>query len=89
MEISNLPEKEFRITGAKGLGKTVEKMREMCTKNLGELKSKRTEMSDTLAGVNSRVAEAKEQISGLEGRVLEVLPQSEVQRKEWKEMKAA
>ena len=46
-------------------------------------------MRDTLAGVNSRVAEAKEQISGLEGRVLEVLPQSEVQRKEWKEMKAA
>ena len=72
MEISNLPEKEFRTTIAKDLGKTMEKMQEMCTKSLGELKNKRTEMNNTLEGISSRITEAREQISDPEDRTVEI-----------------
>ena len=43
MDIGNLPEKEFRITIVKviqDLRKTMEKMQEMFTKDLQELKNK-------------------------------------------------
>ena len=45
-EIGKLPEKEFRIMIMKmiqDLGKTVEKMQEMSTKDLEELKNKQTD----------------------------------------------
>ena len=51
VEIGNLPEKEFRIMIVKviqDLGKTMEKMQEMFTKDLEELKNKQTEMTNTL-----------------------------------------
>ena len=44
MEIDNLPEKEFRIMIVKMIqdcGKTMEKMQEMFTKDLQELKNKK------------------------------------------------
>ena len=61
MEIGNLPEKEFRIMKVKkiqDLGKRmearIEKIQEMFTKDLDELKSKQKEMNNTLEGINSR-----------------------------------
>ena len=54
-EIGNLPEKEFRIMIAKviqDVGKRmeakIEKIQEMFTKSLKELKNKQTEMNNTL-----------------------------------------
>ena len=54
MERSNLSEKEFRImiVMIQDLGKTMEKMQEMFTKDLQELKNKLTEIN-TLEGINS------------------------------------
>ena len=56
----------------------MEKMQEMFTKDLEELKNKQTEMNKTmtemkttLEGVNSRIAEA-ELISDLEDRMVEI-----------------
>ena len=46
MEIGNLPEKEFRkmiVKMIQGLRKTMEKIQEMFTKDLEELKSKQTD----------------------------------------------
>ena len=79
MDIGNLPEKEFRIIIVKmiqDLGKRmeakIEKMQEMFTKDLQELKSKYTEMNDTLEGINSRIIEAEQQINDLEDRMVEI-----------------
>ena len=44
------------------LGKTMEKMQEMFTKDVQELKDKQTEMNNTLEGID-RVTEAEEWIS--------------------------
>ena len=46
----------------------IEKMQEMFTKDLEELKNK--QMSNTLEGINSRITEAEEQINELEDRVV-------------------
>ena len=56
VKIGNLPEKEFRIIIVKmnqDLRKTIEKMQELCTKDLEELKNKQTEITITLEGVSS------------------------------------
>ena len=65
VEIGNFPEKEFRImivNMIKNLGKRmegkIEKMQEMFTKDLQELKNKWTEMNNTLGGIHSRITEA-------------------------------
>ena len=62
VKIGNLPEKEFRIITVKmiqDLGKRmeakIEKIQEMFTKDLEELKNKQTEMKNTLEGTNSRI----------------------------------
>ena len=67
MELANLPEKEFRIMIVKmnqDLGERmeakIEKMQEMFTKEVEELKKKQTEMNNTLEGINSRITEAEE-----------------------------
>ena len=63
MEIVNLPEKEFRITVVKmiqDLRKRIQKMQEIFTNDLEELKKKQTEMKkkkNTLEGVNRRTTE--------------------------------
>ena len=47
----------------------IEKMQEMFTKDLEELKNKQTEMNNTLEKINSRMIEAEEWISDLEDRM--------------------
>ena len=70
VKIGNLPEKEFRIITVKmiqDLGKRmeakIEKIQEMFTKDLEELKNKPTEMNNTLERLNSRITEAEERIN--------------------------
>ena len=50
-----------------GLGKRmeakIEKMQEMFTEDLEEVKNKQTEMNNTLEGINSRITEVEEQIN--------------------------
>ena len=50
----------------------MEKMQEMFTKDLGELKNKQTEMKNSLKGINSRITKAEEWISDLEDRMVEI-----------------
>ena len=54
------------------LRKTMEKMQEMFTKDLQELKNKQREVNNTLDGINSRVTEAEVQINDLEYRMVEI-----------------
>ena len=63
----------------KNLGNRMEKIQETFNKDLEELKSKQTEMNNTineiknsLEGINSRITEAKERISELEDKTLEI-----------------
>jgi len=79
MEISNLPEKEFRkmiVKMIQHLRKImepkIEKMQEMFTKDVQELKGKQTEMNNTLEGIDSRIIEAEERINDLEDRMVEI-----------------
>ena len=62
VEIGNLPEKEFRImivkmsqNRGKRMEAKIEKMREMFTEDLEELKNKQIEINKTLEGINSRI----------------------------------
>ena len=50
----------------------IEKMQEMFTKGLGELKKKQTEVNNAIEGINSKITEAEEQINDLEDRMLEI-----------------
>ena len=62
-EIDNFPEKEFRIVIVKmiqDLRKIMERMQEMFTKDLEELKNKQTDMNNSLERINRRITEAKE-----------------------------
>ena len=73
--MGKLPEKEFRIMIVKmihDLGKTMEKVQEMLTKDLEELKNKQTEMNNTLEGINSRITGAEEWINDPEDRMVEI-----------------
>ena len=54
------------------LGQTMEKLQEMFTKDLQELKNKQTEMNNTLERINSRITEAEEHINDLEDRKVEI-----------------
>ena len=75
VEIGNLPEKEFRIVIVKmiqDLCKRMDKMQEMFTKDLQELKIKQTEINNTLEGIHSRIIEAEAQINDLEDRMVEI-----------------
>ena len=79
VETGNLPEKEFRIIIMKmiqDLEKMMEaktqKIQEMFTKDLEELKNKQTEINNTLEGIISRITEAEGQINDLEDRMVEV-----------------
>ena len=53
------------------LRKRMEKMQEMFTKDVEELKNKQTEMN-TLEEINSRITETEKQISDLEDRMVEI-----------------
>ena len=50
----------------------IEKMQEIFTKDLQELKNKQTEMKNTLEGINSRITEGEEHINDLENRMVEI-----------------
>ena len=81
-EIGSLPEKEFRVmivTMIQNLENRMEKIQEMLSKDLEELKSKQTMMNNTineilnsLEGINSRITEAEERISDLEDKIVEI-----------------
>ena len=81
-EIGSLPEKDFRIMIVKmiqNLGNRMEKIQETFNKELEELKSKQTMMTNTineiknsLEGINSRITEAEERITDLEDKIVEI-----------------
>ena len=50
----------------------MEKVQEMFTKDLEELKNKQTRMNNTLEGSNSRITEAEEWISDVKDRVVKI-----------------
>ena len=50
----------------------VEKMQEMFTKGLEELKNKLTELNNTPEGINSRITDAEAWINDLEDRMVEI-----------------
>ena len=50
----------------------IEKMQEIFTKDLQELKKKQTEMKNTLEGINSRITEAEEKINDWEDRMVRI-----------------
>ena len=52
----------------------MEKMHEVFTKDLEELKSKQTETNNTLERISSTKTEAGEWISDLEDRMVEIMP---------------
>ena len=54
------------------LEKTMEKMLELFTKDLQELKNKQPEMNTALEGIGSRTTEAEERISDLEDRMMDI-----------------
>ena len=54
------------------LGQTMEKMQEVFTKDLEQLKTKQTEMNNILEGINSRLTEAEEWINYLEDRMVDI-----------------
>ena len=85
VETGKLPEKEFRMMIVKliqDLGNRMEKMQEMFTKDLEELKNKQTEMKNTPEGINNRVTEAEEQTSDLEGRMVEITaPEQNIEKR--------
>ena len=89
VEMGNVPEKEFRIMIVKmiqNLGKTMEKMQEMFTK---ELKNKQTEMSNTLEGINRRITKGEEWINDLEDRMVEItVAEQNIQKKNEEKMTA-
>ena len=69
-EIGKLPEKEFRIMIAKmvkNLENKIEKMQELTSKDIEELKNKHVETNNTITeikniqkGINSRISEGEE-----------------------------
>ena len=81
-EIGSVPEKEFRIMIVKliqNLGNRMDKIQETFNKGLEELKSKQTEMNNTIndiknpvEGIKSRITEAEERISDLEDKIVEI-----------------
>ena len=97
-EISNLPEREFRIRIIKmprRLENRMEKMQEAfntvntITKDIEEIKNKQTEMNNSiidikniLEGINSTITEAEEWISELEDRMVEITAESRIKGKE-------
>ena len=104
-EISNLPEREFRIMVIKMLQRlenTIEKMQETfntvnrITKDIEKIKNKQKEMNNTIAeikntveGINSRITEAEEWISKLEDRTVQITPEGQNKGKRMKRIVAS
>ena len=95
MEIGNLTEIEIRIMIVKMIqdfGKrmeaNIEKMQEIITSDLEELKNKQR-WTIYLEGINSRTTEAEEQISVLKDRMVEIAVTEQNIGKRRKKMKTA
>ena len=54
------------------LGNRMEKMQEMFTEDLEELKNKQPEINNTLEGISSIITEVEEKVSGWEDRTMEI-----------------
>ena len=59
-----------------------EKMQEVFTKDLEELKNKQTEMNNTLEGINSRIMEAEGRINDQRDKMVEITTTEENTEKE-------
>ena len=55
-----------------------EKIQEMFTKDLEELKNKQTKMNNTLEIISSRTSEAEEWTSDLEDRMVDITAQDKI-----------
>ena len=66
-----------------------EKMQEMFTKDLEDLKNKQAKMNNTLEGINSRITEAEEQKNDPEDRMVEITAAKQNVGGEMKKMKTA
>ena len=60
----------------------IEKMQEMFTKDLEELKKKHTEMNNTLESISSRIIEEEEWINDWEDRMVEIIATEQNIKKE-------
>ena len=97
MEIGNLSgKKKIRIMIVKiiqdlrkRMEANIEKMQEIFTKDLEELKNKQTEMNNTLKGISIRITEAEEQISDLEDRMMDISAAKQNIEKRMKKIKTA
>ena len=69
------------------LGNGMEKMQEMFTKDLEELKNKQPEINNTLEGISSRITEVEEQISDWEDRTMEITDTIDYRKKMKKKKK--
>ena len=69
------------------LGNGMEKMQEMFTKDLEELKNKQPEINNTLEGISSRITEVEEQISDWEERTMEITDTIDYRKKMKKKKK--
>ena len=61
-----------------------EKMQEVFTKDLEELKNKQTEMKNTLEGINSRIMEVEGRINDQRDKMVEITTTEQNTEKEWK-----
>ena len=59
----------------------IEKIQEVFTKDLQELRNKQTEMNNTLEGINSRIREAEAQTNDLEDRMMEITATEQYRKK--------
>ena len=59
-----------------------EKMQEVFTKDLEELKNKQTEMNNTLEGINSRIMEVEGRINDQRDKMVEITTTEENTEKE-------
>ena len=59
-----------------------EKIQEMFTKDLEELKNKQTEMNNTLEIISGRITDAEEWTSDLENRMVDITAQDRIQKLE-------
>ena len=74
------------------LGKRMEKMQEMLTKDLEELKNKQTKINNTLEEINSRITQKEEWINHLGDRTVEISAaeqniEKQNEKKKWKQPK--
>ena len=78
VEIGNLPEEVTKVIVKmiqdlrRRMEAKIEKIQEVFTKDLQELRNKQTEMNNTLEGINSRIREAEAQTNDLEDRMTEI-----------------